>query len=889
MTRYRIAALIFIAAVLPAQAQFFPGMPEMPGGKPVIVMPGGGWSGIDCKQMQEMLSKGVGAGMGSAMGMMSPEVLLKMMGCAPAAATSPAAPAAAPQSVQRPAAAEPSAQGSSFCEMFADATAHPRPEMWLGPHLVMGARDLEGCRLAPLNQQLVDGLRYFGEGRLQQSEAAFLAVAQQTPDAALRLRALAELAKAQLAARRTAEARATIEQALSLTGATAAARRAPGLFAGTDERMRHAMEQAGRDDVERNRTQMRAELMILMGLALQQDNDLTGAIARFREANRLVRNPFDESDKLPIYDTNANLASLYLAAALLRAGQLAEAHTLLQNMVKGREQTLEMTNATQNMGAIANNPRLPMPITLPEMGAKMEAFATSIGDIMLTPFVCAALAGLEIQALSVERALEATEQCRGRTLAGVLANRAFHAPVRALAFPSAQEMQAEMRAGTFEKRQAERERVQQEAILNPNPRARAAARPATIDEMRRMAAERNATLVVYAIDYESAAIPARMPDREIGIRAWVVSPDGRVNMRQRALDGLFPDGTLSLSAAALRLRESMGVPGRGAVRAAAAAVRPAPPGSGTDLKRFYQLLIEPIHDLLLTQVGARLIIVPERALFMVPYAALENASGEPLIARHALSVVPSLQTLALAALRKQPAGDAASSVVVGNPLMPAYTPRPGGRPMEIPPLPGAEEEANAIAAILKTNALTGVAATKSAVMSQIAGARYVHLATHGFLDRLTDQAQSGVNPHVREIALFDERDGPGGGVKTPGMLALAPSGGDSGMLSADEIAQSSTRAELVVMSACDSGRGAINDDGVIGLSRAWMAAGVPSVMVTLWTIPDDATKDLMVSFYQQLAAGTRKAEALRLAMLATRSKYPDPFNWAAFMLIGEPD
>ena len=334
----------------------------------------------------------------------------------------------------------------------------------------------------------------------------------------------------------------------------------------------------------------------------------------------------------------------------------------------------------------------------------------------------------------------------------------------------------------------------------------------------------------------------------------------------------------------------MGVPGRGVVRAAATAVRPAPPGSGADLKRFYQLLIEPINDLLPRQEGARLIIVPERSLFLIPFAALENTSGEPLIARHALSVVPSLQTLALAALRKQPTGDAARSVVVGNPLMPTYIAKPGGRPMDIPPLPGAEAEANAIASLLKTTALTGAAATKSAVMSQIAGARYVHLATHGFLDRLTDVAQSGVNPHVREIALFDEHDG--GGVKTPGMLALAPSSSpnnDSGMLTADEIAQSTTTAELVVMSACDSGRGAINDDGVIGLSRAWMAAGAPSVMVTLWTIPDDATKDLMVTFYQQLAAGTRKAEALRLAVLATRAKYPDPFNWAAFMLIGEPD
>ena len=338
MTRYRIAALFFIAAVLPARAQFFPGvpgMPEMPGGKPVVVMPGG--AGIDCKQMQEMLSKGIGTGMGSAMGMMSPDVLLKMMGCAPAAAASPAAPAAptgTPQNVQRPAAAEHSAQGRSFCEMFSDADAHPSPEMWLGPHLVMGARDLEGCRLSPLRQQLVDGLRYFGEGRLQQSAAAFQAVASNAPDTALRLRALAELAKAHLAARQPVEARAAIEQGLALTAATTAARPAPGLFAGTDERMRHAMEQTGREDAEHGRAVMRSELMILMGLALQQDNDLPGAIARFREANSLARGPKDVMSgmgEMPFYDTRGNLATPYLAAALLRAGQSAQARTLCEH------------------------------------------------------------------------------------------------------------------------------------------------------------------------------------------------------------------------------------------------------------------------------------------------------------------------------------------------------------------------------------------------------------------------------------------------------------------------------------------------------------------------------------------------------------------------------
>jgi CHAT domain-containing protein/tetratricopeptide (TPR) repeat protein len=838
-----LATLLQISAFTHAQQQQFPGMQ----GQPPIIMPGGGIPGmggqVDCKMLLEMMNK---PGMPPQM-----QAMLSMLGCAPGGAAVPK-PTPAPQ---------PAARNNIRCDMYSDMS-YPMPQLWLGPLPVLNAREVEGCQLAPLNQQLMDGLRYFGEGRLQQSAAAFQAVAAQTPDPALRLRALAELAKTQLAARQTAEARATLEQALPLAATTGDAR---------------------------NRAVLRAELLVLLGVAHQQGNDLAGAIARYREANALTPSQVEKSLQGQFSDPTSEIASPYLAAALLRAGQSAEARTLLQRMVQGREQNLEMAGATKGMEGVLNNPNLPFRITLPNMDAKMEAMSIYSGDIFLTPFTCTALAGIDIQAQSAEGALETVEKCRGRALASLLANRAFHTPERTFSFPSTQELQAEIRKGTayhFE-RQAERVRAQQEAARNPNPRARAAGRPATIDEMRRMAAERNATLVVYAIDYEPGALPVRMPDRETGVIAWVVAPDGRVSVRRRALDGLFPESTLALSAAALRLRESMGVPGRGEIRAAAAAIRAPASGSSADLRRFHQLLIEPINDLLPTQEGARLIIVPERALFLVPFAALENSAGEPLIVRHAMSVVPSLQTLALAALRKHPAGDAGMSVVVGNPLMPSYSPRPGGRPIEIPPLPGAEAEANAVAALLKTNALTGAAATKSAVLSQATGARYIHLATHGFLDRFTDQAQSGVNPHVREIALFDETAE--GGVKTPGMLALAPSGSDNGMLTADEIALSTTKAELVVMSACDSGRGAINDDGVIGLSRAWMAAGAPSVMVTLWTIPDDATKDLMVAFYQHLAAGTRKAEALRLAILAARAKYPDPFNWAAFMLIGEPD
>ncbi len=829
-----IVALLASAAGSHAQQPRFPGMPD---GVPPIILPGGIGGKIDCKMLIEMMGK---AGMPPQM-----QAMLAMMGCPPNAA-------APPSSTPTPRAPEPSARtlGDHACEMFLHDTAQPL--IWLGPMPVMGARELpERCPISPAQRPLIAGLVQFGEGRLEQSIASMQAAVAQAPDQPSRLRALAELAKSQIAAARGNEARETAERALKTL---------------------QAADTRATDDERRSRATMRGELLIVLGLALQQTNDLPGAIARFQEADAVMRDrgvkPLAGFD-----DPQAGVTRPYLAAALIKAGRDAEARPLLQAMLQGRQQSLDLSGRARVSVEVPGMGTFGLPGNI---GEKMDAWSMYSGDMLLSPFVCAALAKID-GAQSAERALETTEQCRGRVLASLLANRTFHAPERA-SMPSEKEIEAHARERKIDRNRALQEIIEQRSS---NPRARAASRPATIDEMRRMAAERNATLVIYAIDHAPNLLPMRMPDRETGVTIWVVSPDGKVTSRQRNLDGLLGEGTLALSAAALRLRETMGVPGRGELRASTAAS-----GGSADLRRFHQLLIEPIRDLLPAQEGSRLIIVPERTLFLVPFAALENANGEPLIARHAISVTPSLQTLALASLRKQPAAGNAA-VIVGNPLMPSYTPRPGARPIEIPPLPGAEEEARAVAAILKASALTGAAATKSAVLTQAANARYVHLATHGFLDRLTDQAQSGVNPHVREFALFDETTG--GGVKTPGMLALAASGADSGMLTADEIAQSSTTAELVVMSACDSGRGAINDDGVIGLSRAWMAAGAPSVMVTLWTIPDEATKDLMVAFYQQLAAGTRKAEALRLAILATRAKYPDPFNWAAFMLIGEPD
>ncbi len=310
------AALMFAASTY---AQF-PQFPGMPGGQPTIILPGIGGQ-VDCKMLLELMSQ---SGIPPQM-----KAMLSAMGCAPGGAvTPPPSPPSAPQ--------PPAAQVRERCEMVTDFT-RPLPQIWLGPMQVISARDLEGSRLAPLNQQLVDGLRFFGEGRLEQSAAAFQAVVQQTPDPALRLRALTELAKTQLAARRTADARTTIEQGLTLTAATSAARPAPGRFAGMDERMRQTMEQANREEAERDRAVMRAELLILMGIAFEQDNDLGGAIARYHEANALTRSSHEKSPDMPFSDPMSDIAKPYLAAALLRAGQAPQARALLLSMLEGRE------------------------------------------------------------------------------------------------------------------------------------------------------------------------------------------------------------------------------------------------------------------------------------------------------------------------------------------------------------------------------------------------------------------------------------------------------------------------------------------------------------------------------------------------------------------------
>ena len=172
-------------------------------------------------------------------------------------------------------------------------------------------------------------------------------------------------------------------------------------------------------------------------------------------------------------------------------------------------------------------------------------------------------------------------------------------------------------------------------------------------------------------------------------------------------------------------------------------------------------------------------------------------------------------------------------------------------PESLSSLPGAETEAQAIADILKTTPIIGQAATETSIINQMQQSRLIHLATHG---------------------LFDEHQG------LQSSLALSTSDNSEGFLTAEEILDLKLNAELVVLSACNTGRGTITGDGVVGLSRSFLLAGAQSTMVSLWYVPDLPTSALMTDFYRQLQIDPNKPRALRQAMLNTMKEYPTPYE-----------
>lgn len=275
-------------------------------------------------------------------------------------------------------------------------------------------------------------------------------------------------------------------------------------------------------------------------------------------------------------------------------------------------------------------------------------------------------------------------------------------------------------------------------------------------------------------------------------------------------------------------------------------------GASPLLERLSTWLIDPLRAQLKTP---RLAVVPHGPLHLLPFAALRGGARDRFLADdHLLFQLPSASVWPfLQAKRKASRGDA---LVLGQ-----------GHAPGLPPLRQAEKEAQAIAALFGVPALIGAAATETALREGVARAGVLHIAAHGQLNATA--------PLFSRLVLAAQDD-----LDTR----------QDGMLEVHEIyGLDLRRASLVVLSACQSQLGARSlGDDIVGLARAFMHAGSPAVLASLWPVDDAATAALMTSFYGHLRQGVGSAAALRAAQLELRKRYPDPYHWAAFVLTGDP-
>lgn len=261
-------------------------------------------------------------------------------------------------------------------------------------------------------------------------------------------------------------------------------------------------------------------------------------------------------------------------------------------------------------------------------------------------------------------------------------------------------------------------------------------------------------------------------------------------------------------------------------------------------RRLYARLIKPIEGSL---ADRNLIIVPHGALHYIPFHVLGNEKGY-LIEQYSIRVLPSGSVIKF--LRPSKPAKQSGILVFGNPDLgdPRYD------------LKFAQNEAIAVAnTAVNSKIFLRKQATETAFRTYSQSFNYIHFATHGSFDPN--------NPLNSAILLSKDAQ-------------------NNGILTTDKLYSMNIDADLVTLSACETGLGKIsNGDDVVGLTRGFLYAGSTAVVATLWKVDDQATSDLMSCFYANLKK-LGKREALIQAQFQIKGKYPHPFYWAAFQIIG---
>ncbi|MGG6295625.1 CHAT domain-containing protein [Leptolyngbya sp. AN02str] len=325
-------------------------------------------------------------------------------------------------------------------------------------------------------------------------------------------------------------------------------------------------------------------------------------------------------------------------------------------------------------------------------------------------------------------------------------------------------------------------------------------------------------------------------------------------------------------------------------------------------------LMQPIRPLL--GQATHLLLSPDSQLNLIPFAALVDEQGKYLVERYLLTHLSSgrdLLRLQNTAPSRQPpllfgnpnynTADATAATQVASATR-GTSQRSVDFDLKYDPLPGTADELRAISPLFsRAIVLTESAATENA-LKQANGPNLLHIATHGFF---LEDVECAAAPDTRGATVQVESTLPITRVCRPTArnlenpllrsgLALAgfnnrQSAGEDGVLTAAEVAQLRLRGtQLVVMSACETGVGAVvNGEGVYGLRRAFAIAGAESQMMSLWKVSDSGTAQLMTMYYERLKRGEGRSEALRnvqLELLQTNA-FRDPYYWASFVFSGE--
>lgn len=287
-----------------------------------------------------------------------------------------------------------------------------------------------------------------------------------------------------------------------------------------------------------------------------------------------------------------------------------------------------------------------------------------------------------------------------------------------------------------------------------------------------------------------------------------------------------------------------------------------------DARGLHRLLLGPALERLAGKT--RLIVIPDGALWDVPFQVLQDTQGRYVIESAALSYAPSLTVLRESLRRRR---DRPSTVLAMG-KSDFGTNRNGPRPAlmsALAPLPDAERQVRTIAALYgpdRSAAYVGAEAREDRFKEQAPHFSVLHLASHGLLDE-----GSPLYSHV---------------VLSPG----ARGSSEDGLLEAWELMNLRLDADLMVLSACETGRGRIAPgEGIVGMSWAAFVAGARALVVSQWQVESDSTTRLMTAFHRGLARGAGgKADLLRRAALdiLRTGHYAHPFYWAGFVLVGDP-